>query len=88
MKRTQTMRKPRMLRRLICKMRESELANTAQTLKLRRINQTNQQFALIRIGFETNNIVNRISVNSFSQFIFSLSFKFCDFLKLLSSYEL
>jgi hypothetical protein len=57
-----------MLRRLIRKMCQTELANTPQTLKFRRINQTNKQIAFIGICFETNDIMNRIPVNSFCQF--------------------
>jgi hypothetical protein len=79
------MRKPRMFRRLICKMRESELANAPQTLKFPRINQADKQFACGTVGLQTNYIVNRIAVYSFCQFVFSLSVKFCGVLKLLSS---
>jgi hypothetical protein len=59
------MRETRMLRRLIGKMRESELANPPQTLKFRRINEPDKQLSCRRIGFQTNDIVNRIAVNFF-----------------------
>ncbi|HVE58749.1 MAG TPA: hypothetical protein VNB22_18085 [Pyrinomonadaceae bacterium] len=63
MKRAQRMRETRMFRRLIGKMRETELANPPQTLKFCRINQTDKKFSLVRIGFETNDVVNRIAIN-------------------------
>jgi hypothetical protein len=63
------MRKTRMLRRLICEMRQPELANPPQPLKFRRINQPNQQLAFLAVGNEANYIVNRIPVNSLCQYL-------------------
>lgn len=69
MQRAQRMRKARMLRALIGKKRQPKLLDAAQTLKFSRINQANKQPAFSRIGFEPNNIVNRIAVNFFRQII-------------------
>ncbi len=61
------MRKARMFSRLIRKKRESKLFDAAQTLKFRRVNQANKQFACVAVGFEPNNVVNRIAVDFFRQ---------------------
>src|SRR5687767_13162384 len=63
MKRAQRMCKARMFRRLISKMRESELADSPQALKFRRIDETRKKPSFRRIGLQTNDIVNRIAVN-------------------------
>jgi len=59
------MRKARMLRPLVGKMRQSELAHAPQTLEFRRVDQANEQFSFRRIGLEPNDIVNRIAINFF-----------------------
>ncbi len=69
MQRAQGMRKARMLRRLVCKKRESELFDAPQALKLRRVNQSNEQLSGGCVGFEPNDIVNRIAVNFLRQFL-------------------
>lgn len=87
MKRAQTMRKARMLRRLIREMRESELTNAPQTLKLPRINQTDEQSAFIGICFEADDIVNRVPVNSFCQYFSPCFNQFWCLIQQLSSRE-
>jgi hypothetical protein len=67
MKRAQRMRKARMLRRLIGKMRQTELANAPQTLKFGGVDQPDKQPSCLRIGLETNDVVNRIAVNFLRQ---------------------
>jgi hypothetical protein len=54
-----------MLRRLVGKMREPELADSPQPLKFCGIDETNQKFSFRRIGLQTNNVVNRIAVYFF-----------------------
>ena len=67
------MREPRMFHCLIREQRETELFDAPQTLKFRRINQSRQQFSFGRVGFQPNNVVNRIAVNFFRQcFLLSL----------------
>jgi hypothetical protein len=68
MHRAKRVRKARMLSRLISEMRQPELFYTPQTLKFSRVNQTNQKASFVRIGFEANNIMNRIAVYFFRQF--------------------
>ncbi len=63
MKRAKAVRKTRMFRRLISEMRQTELANPPQTLKFRRVNQTDEKPSGCRIGFQANDIMNRIAVN-------------------------
>lgn len=65
MERSERMGKAGMLGRLISKMCESKLANTPQTLKLGRIDEPSDQRSLGRVRPQTNNVVNRIAVNSF-----------------------
>lgn len=69
MKRAERMRKARMFRRLISEISQTELANAPQTLKFRRINQTHEKFAFFGVGFQPNDVVNRIAVYFFGQFI-------------------
>lgn len=59
--------KPRMFGRLIRKIREAKLPYPPQPLKLGRVNERDHESALVRIGVNANNIVNRISVNSLGQ---------------------
>jgi hypothetical protein len=66
-KSAQTVRKSRVFRALICKVRETELPDPPQTLKLAGINKLRNKLALSRIGLQPNNIVYRISVYSFGQ---------------------
>ncbi len=56
-----------MLGALISKVRKSELADAPQTLKLRRVDKPYKQPAVFRSGVETDNVVDRVSVNSFFQ---------------------
>lgn len=69
MERAQGMCKARMFRRLIGEMRESELPNPSQTLKFSRINQADEKFSFVRIGLEADDVVNRIAVYFFRQFV-------------------
>jgi hypothetical protein len=50
---------------LISEMRESELSNPPQSLKLSRIDEADKQFSFRRIGLQTNDVMNRIAVNFF-----------------------
>jgi hypothetical protein len=68
MKRAKRVRKARMFSRLIGEMRQPELFYPPQTLELSRVNQPNQKPSFVRIGFEANNIMNRIAVYFFRQF--------------------
>jgi hypothetical protein len=52
MQRAERMRKARMFRRLISEKRESELLDTAQALKFRRVNQSCEQLACRVAGFQ------------------------------------
>src|SRR4051794_41011234 len=58
-KRAQAVSKPRMLRRLISKIRQPKLAYPPQPLKLRRIDQPNNKPPLIRVRIDTNDVVHR-----------------------------
>ena len=53
-----------MFRRLICKMGEPELAYPAKPLELSRIDKTPDQFASRSVGFQPDDIMYRIAVNS------------------------
>ena len=44
-----------------------ELAYSPQTLKLGRVNQRDDEAALVRIGIDADDVMNRVAVNSFSQ---------------------
>ena len=63
MKRTQTMRKPRMLSRLISEIRQPQLPHPPQPLKLRRIDQLHQQPTLNRIRVDIDYVMDRIPIN-------------------------
>jgi hypothetical protein len=52
-----------MFGRLICEVRQPELTNTAQTLKFGGIDKADKQPPVVRIGFKTDNVVDRIAVN-------------------------
>ncbi len=58
-----------MLGRLIGKIREAELADPPQTLKLGRVDERDDEPPLIRIGIDTNDVMNRIAVYSLGQFL-------------------
>ena len=61
------MREPGMFGRLIGKIREAELADSAEALKLGRIDQPDDQLSLTGIRVYANDIVDRIPVNAFRQ---------------------
>src|SRR5689334_20250035 len=63
MQRSETMRKPRMFRRLISKIRQPQLPDPPQSLKLRRVDQRNQQPPLVGSGIDTNYIMNRVTID-------------------------
>ena len=65
--RSETVREPRMFGTLIGEMREPELADPAQPLKLGGIDQSDKKPALVGVGFEANDVVNGIPVNLFRQ---------------------
>lgn len=67
MERAQAVSKARMFRRLIREKRESELFDAPQTLEFRRVDEAHEKFPRVRIGFEPNNIMNRIAVDFFRQ---------------------
>lgn len=78
MQRAEAVRKARMFRRLIGKMRQTELFYPPQTLEFSRVDEANEKFSFVRIGLQANNVVNRIAVYFFRQFlaprIFRLNF--------------
>ena len=63
MKGSKAMRKSRMLRRLIRKIREPELSDPPQPLKLRRIDKRNDKPSLSRVGVDTDDVVNGVAVD-------------------------
>jgi hypothetical protein len=65
MKRAQTVGKARMLRALVSKEADAELADAAQALKLGRVDQSDEQLPAGRIGSEANYIMDRIPVYFF-----------------------
>src|SRR4051794_13544892 len=67
MKRSKTMSEPRMLGRLIGKIRQPQLPDPPQPLKLRRIDQRNNKPPLIRVGVDTDDVMDRVAVYPFSQ---------------------
>jgi hypothetical protein len=67
MKSSQAVRKTRMLGGLVCEMSESELAYSPEPLELCRIDQTGDEAALRRCGFDPDYVVDRVAVNSFRQ---------------------
>ena len=62
---SERMRKTRMLRRLVRKMCQSKLANPPESLKLGRIDEPSDQRPFGRVGSQTNDVMNRIAVDSF-----------------------
>ena len=64
---TEAVRKPRMLGRLIRKICEAKLSDAPQPLKLGRVDQRHDKAALVRIGIDTNYVMNRVAVNSLGQ---------------------
>jgi hypothetical protein len=63
--RTQAMRKSRMLRTLICKIRQSQLSYPAQPLKLGGINERDDKSPLVRVGVDPDYVMYRIPVYLF-----------------------
>ena len=61
----EAVRKTRMLRRLIRKIREAKLPDPPQPLKLGRIHQRHDKPSLRSFGIDTNNVMNRVAVDSF-----------------------
>jgi hypothetical protein len=72
MKGAEAVGEPRMLRALVSEMRQAKLADAAQALELGGIDQADKQLALVRIGPETNDVVNGIAVDLFRQMLFSV----------------
>lgn len=70
---TQAMCEPRMLRALVCKMRKAKLPDAAKPLKLGGIDELRDKGADVVAGIDTNDIVNRIAVNSLWHLIASLT---------------
>jgi hypothetical protein len=48
-------------------MRQAELFDAAHSLKLGRVDEADEQLALGRIGFEADDVMNRIAVYFFRQ---------------------
>jgi tetratricopeptide (TPR) repeat protein len=71
MKRAEAVRKARMFGSLIRKMRQTELPDTSQALKFGRVDQADEQPALVRIGFEADDVVYRIAVDLLGQSVVS-----------------
>ena len=65
MKRAQRVSKTRMLRALVSVESESELLDASQSLKFRRVDQTHHQLAFVGVGAKTNDVMNRIAIDSF-----------------------
>ena len=63
--------KARVFRALISVESEAELFDASQSLKFRRVDQTHHQLAFDRVGAKTNDVVNRIAIDSFRQNLFS-----------------
>src|SRR6266576_2168699 len=57
--------KTRMLRTLVSVETKSELLDATQPLKFRRVNQTHHQLAFVGVGAKTNDVVDRIAIDSF-----------------------
>jgi hypothetical protein len=58
-----------MLGPLVGKMRQTQLPDPTQPLKLERVDQSDQQPPFFSVGFDPNYVVDRIAVNSFGQII-------------------
>ncbi len=67
MKRSERMCKPRMLSRLIRKVGEAQLPDPPKPLKFRGIDQRDQKVAFRRARFDSNYVMNRITVDFFRQ---------------------
>src|SRR5262245_24541225 len=61
----EAVRKSRVLCRLICEIRKPQLPDPPQPLKLRRIDESDDQPALGSVGIYPDNVVYRIAVNAF-----------------------
>ncbi len=53
------------LRALISVETQSELLDSPQPLKFRRVNQAHHQLAFVRVGAKTDDVVNRIAIDAF-----------------------
>ncbi len=62
-KRSKAVRKSRMLGRLVCKVRETELSDPPQPLKLRRVDQRNDKPSLRRVGIDTDNVMDGVAID-------------------------
>lgn len=65
--RAKAVSKARVFRTLIGIKAQAKLLDTPQPLKLGRVDQTDHQLAIFRVGAETDYVVNRIAIYSFSQ---------------------
>ena len=54
-----------MFRALVREETETELFDTAQTLKLRSVDQSHHQLAFIGVSLETNDVMNWIAIDAF-----------------------
>jgi len=67
MESSERMREPGMLRRLVGKIGEAELAYPPEPLEFARVDERYDELPFGRIRIDADNVVNRIAINSFGQ---------------------